>query len=137
MKMSEFSNYLPVPSCLNLVRIEPLWGVSLLAVEARLLYAMLEGFFGGHGTGQLRTEAHTFPSIELTFVKRVGEIFGDNLTKTWSSFLPFEMSYIRTESNPQYASIVQANDLVMVTTYNIELPSVRGKVHLAITFSAL
>ena len=35
------------------------------------------------------------------------------------------MSYIRTESNPQYASIVQANDLVMVTTYNIELPSVR------------
>ena len=47
------------------------------------------------------------------------------------------MSYIRTESNPQYASIVQANDLVMVTTYNIELPSVRGKVHLAIPFSAL
>lgn len=137
MKMSEFLNYLPVPSCLNLVRIEPLWGVSLLAVEARLLYAMLEGFFGGHGAGQLRTEAHTFTSIELTFVKRVVEIFGENLTKTWSSFLPFEMSYIRTESNPQYASIVQANDLVMVTTYNIELPSVRGKVHLAIPFSAL
>ena len=137
MKMSEFLNYLPVPSCLNLVRIEPLWGVSLLAVEARLLYAMLEGFFGGHGAGQLRTEAHTFTSIELTFVKRVVEIYGQTLAKTWNSFLPLKMSYIRTESNPQYASIVQANDLVMVTTYNIELPSVRGKVHLAIPFSSL
>ena len=47
----EFLNYLPVPSCLNLVRIEPLWGVSLLAVEARLLYAMLEGFSAGTAPG--------------------------------------------------------------------------------------
>ena len=137
MKMSEFLNYLPVPSCLNLVRIEPLWGVSLLAVEARLLYAMLEGFFGGHGAGQLRTEAHTFTSIELTFVRRVVELYGEILGKTWASFLPLDLSYIRTESNPQYASIVQANDLVMVTTYNLELPSVRGKLHLAIPFSSL
>jgi len=137
MKMAEFLNYLPVPSCLNLCRIEPLWGVSLLALEARLLYAMLEGFFGGHGAGQLRTEAHSFTAIELTFIRKLMEVFGNTMRKTWEPLMDIDMTYLRTESNPQYASIVQANDIVMVTTYNIELPSVRGKIHLAIPFTVL
>lgn len=137
MKMSEFLNYLPVPSCLNLVRLEPLWGVCLLAVEARILYAMLEGFFGGHGSGQLRPENHTFTAIELTFVRKLVNLFGEDLTESWANFMALNLEYLRTESSPQYASIVQANEIVVVTTYNVELPSLRGKIHLAIPFTTL
>lgn len=137
MKMSEFLNYLPVPSCLNLVRLEPLWGVCLLAVEARILYAMLEGFFGGHGSGQLRPENHTFTAIELTFVRKLVALFGTDLSESWDNFMKIHLDYIRTESSPQYAAIVQPEDIVVVTTYNVELPSLRGKIHLAIPFTTL
>ena len=39
MKYGEFLNYLPIPSCLNIVRLNPLRGSCILAIEAKLIFA--------------------------------------------------------------------------------------------------
>ena len=45
MKYGEFLNYLPIPSCLNIVRLNPLRGSCILAIEAKLIFAFLNNFF--------------------------------------------------------------------------------------------
>ena len=56
IKFGELLGSLPVPSCLNLLRLEPLRGVALLAIDSKLLYALVDTFLGGPDMPPVRVE---------------------------------------------------------------------------------
>jgi len=45
LKFSEFMNSLPLPSCLNILRLDPLRGAAVMVIESKLLYALVDSFF--------------------------------------------------------------------------------------------
>ena len=49
MKFSEYTQNLHVPSSLNLIKINPLRGTALLVLDATLVFAIVDNFFGGNG----------------------------------------------------------------------------------------
>ena len=49
IKFGEFIRTLPVPTSLHILRMEPLRGHALLVLESRLIFNLVDCFFGGTG----------------------------------------------------------------------------------------
>ena len=138
MKFGEFLNYLPIPSCLNIVRLSPLRGSSLIAIQAKLVFQLIDTLFGGtEQVGPLKDEGRDFTSIEQMVVRRVVNLLLGDLAESWKPIVRLIPEFVRTEVNPQFVAVVAHQDVVVQTTYEVEIEGVRGTLHVIIPFSCL
>ena len=71
VKYSDFQRSLPVPTSMHLFKIEPLRGLAILVVESRLVFSLVEAFFGGSGIGSTKIEGREFTGIEKKIIEKV------------------------------------------------------------------
>lgn len=69
MKFGEYQNTLYVPTSLNMVRFRPLKGTALITMEARLVFILVENFFGGDGRFHARIEGREFTPTERRIIQ--------------------------------------------------------------------
>ena len=62
-KFGDFMRSLPVPTSINIFKMDPLRGNAIAVVDARLVFALVESFFGGQGS-QPKIEGREFTRIE-------------------------------------------------------------------------
>ncbi len=137
MKFGEFIKTLPVPSSLHIFRMDPLRGHAILVLESKLVFTLLDLFFGGSGKTSFRIEGRDFTAIESRLIQRiVTMVFGD-LEKAWNSVHPLTIQHTRSEINPQFVSIVPPSDLVMTIPFGIELEEFTGMVTVCIPYSTI
>ena len=121
MKFGEFIKTLPVPSSLHIFRMDPLRGHAILVLESKLVFTLLDIFFGGSGKNELSHRGTGFYRDRIRLIQRVvAMVFGD-LEKAWNSVHPLTIQHTRSEINPQFVSIVPPSDLVMTIPFGIEL----------------
>jgi flagellar motor switch protein FliM len=137
MKFSEFMNSLPLPSCLNILRLDPLRGAAVMVIESKLLYALVDSFFGGGEAPFTKIEGKDFTPIEIKIARRVVLNAIDDLEKAWEPVYPLKIGYSRTEINPQFVAVVPPSDVVIATTFDIELEKVSGTIKLVIPYATL
>jgi flagellar motor switch protein FliM len=136
-KYSEFLRHLVVPTNLNLVRIKPLLGTALVVMDPYLVFLFVDYFFGGNGTIQTRIEGRDFSQTEQRIIQRVLAIISENLAKSWEMIYAVELEFIRSEMNPQFANIATPNEIVVVTTFRIDLGGADGEMHICMPYSML
>ena len=56
IKFGEYVHTLFVPTSLNMVRFRPLKGTALVTMEARLVFVLVDNFFGGDGRYHAKIE---------------------------------------------------------------------------------
>ncbi len=137
MKFGEFMGSLPSPSCLNILRVEPLRGSAVMVIESKLLYALVDSLFGGSQLPYSKTEGKDFTQIELKIAKRIISSAISDLEKAWAPVFPITINYSRTEINPQFVAVVPPSDVVISTTFHIEFEKISGSINLAIPYSTL
>lgn len=137
MKYGEFLNYLPIPSCLNIVRLNPLRGSCIIAIEAKLIFAFLNNFFGGATNAQEKVEGRDFTAIELMIIRKVVGLLLDDLERAWQPVYPLTGEYTRTEINPQFLAVVPPSDVVVLTSFELEMENLRGTVQVVIPYSTI
>jgi len=137
MKFGEFVNTLPLPSCMSVVRFETLRGSGLIVLESKLAYALIDSFLGGTDRAYTKIEGKDFTAIELSIVKKVVTAALDDLEKAWAPVTPMSISFVRTETNPQFVGIVPPTDIVIATTFSVELENASGTISVVIPFSTL
>jgi flagellar motor switch protein FliM len=137
MKYGEFLNYLPIPSCLNIVRLHPLRGLCVAVVEAKLIFAFLNNFFGGVTSAQEKIESRDFTAVELMIVRKVIDLFLEDLSRAWEPVYRIQGEYLRTEINPQFLAVAAPSDVVLLTSFDLEMESVRGTVQLVIPYGTI
>lgn len=135
MKFGEFIKTLPVPSSLHLFKMEPLRGHSLLILESKLAFTLLDLFFGGSGKAAYRIEGREFTAIESRLIHKIVTMIFTDLEKAWGRVHPLTFHYIRSEVNPQFATIVTPLDLVMTIPFEVELEEFTGEITLCIPYS--
>ncbi|MFA0230924.1 flagellar motor switch protein FliM, partial [Vibrio sp. 10N.261.45.A7] len=69
MKFGEYQNTLYVPTSLNMVRFRPLKGTALITMEARLVFILVENFFGGDGRFHAKIEGREFTPTERRIIQ--------------------------------------------------------------------
>ena len=137
LKFSEFMNSLPLPSCLNILRLDPLRGAAVMVIESKLLYALVDSFFGGNDVPYTKIEGKDFTQIEIKIARRVVLSAIDDLEKAWEPVYPLKIGYSRTEINPQFVAVVPPSDVVIATIFDVELEKVSGTIKIVIPYSTL
>lgn len=137
LKFSEFMNSLPLPSCLNILRLDPLRGAAVMVIESKLLYALVDSFFGGNDVPYTKIEGKDFTPIEIKIARRVVLSAIDDYEKAWEPVYPLKIGYSRTEINPQFVAVVPPSDVVIATTFDVELEKVSGTIKIVIPYATL
>lgn len=119
IKFSEFLKKVPLPSSLNVFHMEPLRGSGLFVMDAFLVYLIVDYFFGGKGQTHVKPEGRDFTPIQIQMIKRlVTQTFAD-LETAWHALMPVKIRHMRSESNPQFAMVVSASEIVVVVTLQV------------------
>ena len=121
IKFGEFIKTLPVPTSMNLFRMTPLRGNAMMVFETRLVFTLVEMFFGGGGDVETKAEGRDFTEIESRMIKRVIISGLEDLQTSWRPVFPAQINYVRSEVNPQFVSIVPHSEIVVVVTFDIEI----------------
>lgn len=136
-KYSEFIRNLVVPTNLNLVHFKPLRGTGLIVFDPSLVFLLVDNLFGGDGRFHTRVEGRDFTQTEQRIIHRVLNIVFENYAKSWEPVYPIDFEYVRSEMNTQFANIATPNEVVVATTFTIELGPVSGEMHFCTPYSMI
>ncbi len=136
-RFGAFVRTLPVPSSLQIFKMEPFRGLSLLILEPKLVFALVETFLGGSGTRNIRIEGRDFTAIEQRLIHRIITILLNDLEKSWYSLHPVKVQYVRNEINPQFAKICEPEDVVIINRYEVDMDRAVGSITSCIPLSNL
>ena len=137
LKYSEFVRNLVVPTNLNLVRFKPLRGTALLIFDPNLVFLIVDNLFGGDGRFHMRVEGRDFTPTEQRVIQRLLDVTLEEYKKAWDPVHPLEFEYVRSEMNPQFANIATPSEVVVVTTFNIELGDGGGDFHVCTPYAMI
>ncbi len=136
LKFGEYVHSLYVPTSLNLVRLKPLRGTALFILDAKLVFKLVDNFFGGDGR-HAKIEGREFTPTENRVVQMVLEKAFKDMEEAWQSVHPIKFEYIGSEVNPSLANIVSPSEVVVVNSFHIELDGGGGDMHLTIPYSMI
>jgi flagellar motor switch protein FliM len=135
-KFSEYVHTLHVPTSLNLVKMNPLRGTALVVLEPKLVFATVDNFFGGTGR-HAKIEGREFTATEQRVIHMVlRNVFAD-LHEAWSHVAPIEVEFVQAEINPHFANIVSPSEIVVVTSFHIEVDGGGGNLHVTMPYSMI
>ena len=135
-KFGDFMRSLPVPTSINIFKMDPLRGNAIAVVDARLVFALVESFFGGQGS-QPKIEGREFTRIEQAIVEKVIKIVLHNMEESWRPVHDISLELVRSEINPQFAAIVPPSDVVVVITFEVELETAIGSLTICLPYATI
>ncbi|MBL4830797.1 MAG: flagellar motor switch protein FliM [Aliivibrio sp.] len=135
LKFGEYQNTLYVPTSLNMVRFRPLKGTGLITMEARLVFILVENFFGGDGRFHAKIEGREFTPTERRIVQLLLKTVFEDYKEAWSPVMSVEFEYLDSEVNPTMANIVSPTEVIVVSSFHIEVDGGGGDFHIVMPYS--
>jgi flagellar motor switch protein FliM len=135
-KYSEYVPGLSVPTSLNLIRFQPLSGTSLMIFEAKLVFALIDCYFGGSGR-YAKIEGRDFTSTETQMIEMLMQLVTDATVEAWDPVMPAKVELINREMNPNLANIVSPTEIVVVSRFRVEVDGAGGEIHITFPYSTL
>jgi len=136
VKYSDFQRSLPVPTSMHLFKMEPLRGMGIIVVESRLVFSLVEAYFGGTGVGATKIEGREFTSIENRIIEKVVHMALNNLIEAWEDVHPIKTEFVRSESNPLVVNAIPGEELLISTKFEVELSKVLGNVIICFPYAS-
>ncbi len=136
-KFSAFLREIVVPTNFNIVNVKPLRGSGLIVCDPSLVFAVIDSLFGGIGKYHTRIEGRDFSPTELRVILRLIEVITAEYKKAWMGIYPVELEYQRSEMQPQFANIATPSEIVVATSFTLEIGETSGTVHFCIPYSTL
>ncbi|HHI94979.1 MAG TPA: flagellar motor switch protein FliM [Gammaproteobacteria bacterium] len=137
LKFSEYVHSLFVPTSLNMVRIKPLRGTALFVLDPRLVFMIVDNYFGGDGRFHAKIEGREFTPTELRVVEMILEQVFVDLKEAWAPVMQLDFIKQNSEVNPQFANIVSPSEVVVVNTFHVEIEGGGGDFHITLPYSML
>lgn len=136
IKYSDFQRSLPVPTSMHLFKMEPLRGLGIIVVESRLVFSLVEAFFGGSGIGSTKIEGREFTTIENRIIEKVVQMALLNIIEAWEEIHPIKTEFVRSESNPLVVNVVPGEELLISSKFEIELSKVLGNIIVCVPYAS-
>jgi len=137
MKFGEFMKTMPLPSNINIFRMKPLKGLALFVIEAPMVFALVECFFGGSTVKYVKAEGRYFTPIEQKIIQKILGLALSDMAACWQGIAMIEPEYVSNEINPQFVTIVQAPEIVIKIEIHVEIENFTGKMYFCIPYSVV
>jgi len=96
----------------------------------------VDNFFGGTGR-HAKFEGREFTPTEQRVISIVLDAAFKDLQEAWKPVMPVEFNFISREVNPQFANIVSPNEVVVLSTFHVELDGGGGDFQMTLPYSML
>ena len=136
-KYSAFLREIVVPTNFNIVSVRPLRGNGLIVCDPTLVFSVIDALFGGAGKYHTRIEGRDFSPTEQRIITRLVEVITTEYAKAWRGVYPLELEYQRSEMQPQFANIATPSEIVVATSFTLEIGDTTGTIHFCIPYSTL
>ena len=136
-KYTAFMRDIVVPSNFNIVSVKPLRGNGLIVCDPSIVFAVIDSLFGGSGKYHARMEGRDFSATELRIISRLVDVICSAYAKAWTGVYPIELEFQRSEMHPQFANIASPSEIVVSTTYTLDVGEVSGAIHICIPYATL
>jgi flagellar motor switch protein FliM len=136
-KFSEYIQGLLVPTNLTIVRFNPLRGKALIVIDPRLVFTVVDNFFGGAGQFYNQTEGREFTPTEMRVVRIIIDMIFKDLKEAWKPVMELDFEYVGSEINPRFANIIGPGEIIVISTIHVELEGGGGDVNIAMPYAML
>jgi len=136
-KYSAFLREIVVPTNFNIVSVKPLRGSGLIVCDPTLVFAVIDSLFGGIGKFHARIEGRDFSPTEQRVILRLVEVITAEYRKAWMGIYPLELEYQRSEMQPQFATIATPSEIVVSTSFTLEIGETSGTIYFCVPYSTL
>lgn len=136
MKYGDYIHTLYVPTSMNLIRVMPLRGTALFIMDAKLVFKLVDNFFGGDGR-HAKIEGREFTPTETRLIHKALEQFFIDLEEAWRPVKELTFDHLGHEMNPAMANVINPTEVVVVSTFQVDLEGGSGEFHVAMPYSML
>jgi len=136
-KFSEYVQGLLVPTNLTIVRFTPLRGKALIVMEPRLVFTVVDNFFGGGGLFLNQAEGREFTPTEMRVIRIIIDMIFKDLKEAWKPVMDLSFEYLNSEVNPRFANIIGPAEIIVISTIHVELEGGGGDINIAMPYAML
>ena len=136
-KYSAFLREIVVPTNFNIMQVRPLRGSGLIVCDPSIVFAIIDSLFGGSGKFHTRIEGRDFSATEQRVIERLVACISEEYKRAWRGIYPLELDYQRSEMQPQFANVATPSEIVVATSFTLEIGETSGSVHFCIPYSTL
>jgi flagellar motor switch protein FliM len=140
MRFGDYLQGLRSPLSVNILRMNPLRGYSMVVIEPTVVFSSLDSFFGGFGRGVGPLPAgRLFTPTETRIIKLILQVFFRSMREAWAPITAIELEHVSSEINPQFAQISDENDQVVVSRFEADVSAnaVQGFIDMVVPYVAL
>ena len=119
----EYSAGLNTFMSLTTSRIDELRGSMLLVLEPSFISVLTNCYYGGKLANFPTTKAE-FTATEERIIEIVSDGIGQCLETAWKDLMPITIRQQSREVNPQFATLVEATDSVIICSFVVQLPNI-------------
>ena len=136
-KYSAFLREIVVPTNFNIVSVRPLRGSGLIVCDPTLVFAVIDSLFGGAGKYHTRSEGRDISPTEQRIITRLVDVITSEYKKAWHGVYPLELEYQRSEMQPQFANVATPSEIVVATSFTLEIGDASGTIYFCIPYATL
>ncbi len=137
VKYSAFLREIVVPTNFNIVSVKPLRGNGMIICDPSLVFAVIDSLYGGTGKFHTRIEGRDFSPTEQRVIRRLVDCIVGEFQKAWNGIYPIELEYLRSEMQPQFCTIATPGEMVVASSFSLEVGDTSGTVHFCIPYSTM
>lgn len=137
IRFNEFVKMVPVPSSVNVLKLNPFNGNGLFIMEQSLVLALVELFFGSQKIRLQKVEPRSFTSMEERVIKRIVLLVNNDLALAWKDFLILNPEFAGLDTSVESTGIATPSELVIKVEFQINVDEFSGKAFFAIPFSVI
>ncbi len=138
VKLEEAVVSMAEPSGLNLIKITPLNGLSLVVLSGELLSFFVNQYFGGTPSGATFSASRT----DLTPTeKRINDLLASRflmgLESAWSEVVPLTAESVAFETNPDFLQVGSPTDLAFQFSFSLKVFDWEGTIDWVVPYSSI
>jgi flagellar motor switch protein FliM len=136
-KFGEYIKTLYVPTSVNTFTLQGLSGCTAVVLDAKLVYALVNIFFGGGGGRHVQIEGREFTVTEQRVIQLAIRSILDAIKSGWKVLADTEFTLIETEMNPAAISAYSSTDVIMVRPFRVNFDGGGGEIQLLMPGSVI
>lgn len=136
-QFSEYTQGLPLQTHFTIARFSPLRGYALIAMEPRLIFTVIDHYFGGGVQSKSPVEKKPLSPIMRRVTQRVLDLIFKDLKEAWKPVMELDFDYLDPEINPAFANIAGSDEIVIILTNHIRLKGGNGDFTIAMPYSMI
>jgi len=129
-KFGDYIKTLHVPTSINTFALQDLSGCLAVVLDARLVFALVNIFFGGGRGRHVQIDGREFTITEQRVIQLVLKSIIEAIKGSWKALADVEFRLIETEMNPAAISAYSATDVVMVRPFRVNFDGGGGEIQL-------